>query len=188
MAPFFEDTWYCHTKDEFWRFFRNDTPVHFEKRTEKVLRRDLIAEAKLAAKPAKGEDMSELDRALYTITRRNAVDAVAPVLYRPAGRIRVAGLGTVLNTSLVTVVKPAPRLAFVTPEDMEKVSCPERYKKDPSICEWDNPFAVAGFPHIHRYLTTMFMRGQGTFDEWMAAGFPLRRPSDGRPFEFLNDR
>ena len=187
MAPFFEDTWYCHTKDEFWRFFRNDTPVHFEKRTEKVLRRDLIAEAKLASKPGKGEDMSELDRALYTITRRNVVDVVAPVIYRPAGKIRVSGVGSVLNTSLITVVKPAPRLAFVTPEDIEKTSCPERFKKDPSICEWDNPFAVSGFPHIHHYMTAMFMRGQERYDQWAAEGFPLHRPSDGQPFEHLKD-
>ena len=187
MAPFFEDTWYCHTKDEFWRFFRSDTPVHFEKRTEKVLRRDLIAEAKLAAKPAKGEDMSELDRALYTITRRNVVDVVAPVIYRPAGKIRVSGVGSVLNTSLLTVVKPAPRLAFVTPGDMEKAGCPERFRKDPSICEWDNPFAVQGFPHIHHYMTAMFMRGQERYDRWEAEGFPLHRPSDGRPFEHLGD-
>lgn len=187
MAPFFEDTWYCHTKDEYWRFFRNDTPVHFEKRTEKVLRRDLIAEAKLASKPAKGEDMSELDRALYTITRRNVVDAVAPVLYRPAGKIRVAGIGAVLNTSLVTVTKPAPRIAFVSPEDMEKVQCPERFRKDPSVCEWDNPFAVSGFPHIHHYLTAMFMDGQERYDQWARDGFPLHRPSDGAPYEHLRD-
>lgn len=186
MAPFFEDTWYCHTKDEYWRFFRNDTPVHFEKRTEKVLRRDLIAEARLSAKPGKGEDMSELDRALYAITRRNVVDVVAPVLYRPAGRIRVPGLGTVLNTSLVTVVKPAPRLAVVTPEDLEKAQCPDRFKKDPSVCEWDNPFAVSGFPHIHRYLTAMFMRGQAAFDRWLQDGFRLHGP-DGTPHTFLQD-
>ncbi len=188
MAPFFEDTYYCHAKDEYWRFFRNDTPVHFEKRTEKVLRRDLIIEAKLAAKPGKGEDMSELDRALYSITRRNVVDAVAPVIYRPAGKIRVAGLGSVLNTSLVTVVKPAPRIAVVTPEDMERFpDCPKRYRDDPSICEWDNPFAVSGFPHIHRYLTAMFMKGQDGFDAWEKAGYPLHRPSDGKPVAQLED-
>jgi hypothetical protein len=189
MAPFFEDTWYCHTKDEYWRFFRNDTPVHFEKRTEKVLRRDLVAEARLSSKPPKGEEQSEIDKALYAITRRNVVDVVAPVIYRPAGRIRVPGIGTVLNTSLLTVVKPAPRVATVTPADVEAaVGCPERFRKDPSLCEWDNPFAVAGFPHVHHYLTALFMRGQGTFDEWAKGGFGLHRPSDGAPHEFLRDR
>lgn len=187
MAPFFEDTWYCHTKDEYWRFFRNDSPVHFEKRTEKVLRRDLVAEAKLAAKPAKGEDMSELDRTLYAITRRNVVDSVAPVIYRPAGRIFVPGMGMVLNTSLVTVVKPLPRLAIVGPEDLERFpDCPRRYKEDPSICEWDNPFAVSGFPHIHRYLTAMFMPGQVSFDSWLKEGYPLHR-AGGAPVAALRD-
>lgn len=186
MAPFYEDTWYCHTKDEYWRFFRNDTPVHFEKRTEKVLRRDLIAEAKLSSKPAKGEEQSELDKTLYAITRRNVVDVVAPVIYRPAGRIRVPGIGMVLNTSLLTVVKPAPRITSVTPEDVESVSCPDRFRKDPGLCEWDNPFVVKGFPHIHHYMTAMFMRGQGVFDSWARDGFPLHR-ADGQPHEFLRD-
>ena len=188
MAPFYEDTWYCHTKDEYWRFFRSDTPVHFEKRTEKVLRRDLIAEARLSAKPQKGEEQSELDKALYAITRRNVVDVVAPVIYRPAGKIRVSGVGMVLNTSLLTVVKPAPRVAAVSPEELDAVQCPERFKKDPSLCEWDNPFVVRAFPRIHHYLTAMFMRGQGTFDDWAREGFTLHRPSDGKPHEFMCDR
>jgi hypothetical protein len=188
MAPFYEDTWYCHTKDEYWRFFRSDTPVHFEKRTEKVLRRDLIAEARLSAKPQKGEEQSELDKALYAITRRNVVDVVAPVIYRPAGKIRVPGIGMVLNTSLLTVVKPAPRVATVSPEELDAVQCPECFKKDPGLCEWDNPFVVRAFPRIHHYLTAMFMRGQGTFDDWAGEGFTLHRPSDGKPHEFMCDR
>lgn len=186
MAPFFEDTWYCHTKDEYWRFFRNDTPTHFEKRTEKVLRRDLIAEARLSSKPQRGEEQSELDKALYAITRRNVVDAVAPVIYRPAGKIRVPAVGMVLNTSLITVVKPAPRIASVSPEDLDSATCPGEYKKDPGVCAWDNPFAVSGFPHIHHYLTAMFMRGQKTYDDWEKSGFALHGTSCN-PHPFLSD-
>ena len=37
MAPFLEDTTYCHSKDEYWRFFRNDPVPHYEKRTENSL-------------------------------------------------------------------------------------------------------------------------------------------------------
>ncbi|MCF0232214.1 MAG: hypothetical protein HUJ63_08110, partial [Enterococcus sp.] len=97
MSPFYEDTTYCHTKDEYWRFMRNDSSPHYEKRTEKVLRRDLIAEALRDPRPGKGEALSQIDNDLYVISRRNSVDYVAPILYRPTGRIDVPGLGRVLN-------------------------------------------------------------------------------------------
>ena len=188
MAPFYEDTFYEHVHDEYWRFFRNAKPVHFEKRTEKVLRRDLSIEALRSGKPPKGEERSEIDLDLHLIQNKNGVDVVAPILYRPAGRIYVEGLGRVLNTSLVTVAKPAPRVALVTPEDTAKYpDCPKEYLENPSVCAWDNPFVVQGFPHLHRYLTTLFMRGQATYDQWAKDGYPLHRPSDGKPFEHLKD-
>lgn len=181
MAPFYEDTYYCHTKDEYWRFFRNDRPAHYEKRTEKVLRRDLLQEARLDPKAAKGESLSELDQALYTISRRNAVDAVAPILYRKTGRIHVRDIGWMLNTSMITVKKPAERLASVSAEDLAKYpECPAEYKDDPSICAWDNPFAVQGFPHIHRLLTCFFMKSQKTWNMWRDKGFEVKG-------DFLND-
>ena len=188
MAPFYEDTYYCHAKDEYWRFFRHDRPVHFEKRTEKVLRRDLVSEARLSPRPARGEDLSDVDKALYNITRRNVVDAVAPVLFRPAGRIQVKGLGAVLNTSLVTVRKPEPRLTSLSSEDYDRYPlCPKEYREDPSLCKWDNPFAVAGFPHIHRFLTALFMPGQDSYDSWMEAGYPLHNPC-GTPVAQLSNQ
>lgn len=187
MAPFFEDTTYCHTKDEYWRFFRNDTPPHYERRTEKVLRRDLIREARLSGKAGKGEDLSEVDIALYNISRRNAVNTVAPVLYRPTGRITVPVLGSVLNTSLVTVRRPAERLGIVTPEDLNKYpSCPQVYKNDPGLCQWDNPFAVEKFPHIHRLLTAFFMSSRAVYNQWDAADYPLHNER-GVPFSQLSD-
>lgn len=175
MAPFFGDTFYCHTKDEYWRFFRLDEPAHFERRTEKVLRRDLMMEAQLSPKVPKGAEMSEIDEALYTISRKNAVDNVAPIIYRPGGRIHVEGLGWVLNTSMVVVRKPAGMLASVGPEDLEKYpDCPEEYRENPGICAWDNPFAVQNFPHIHRLLTCYFMDGQKQYESWADKGYPLK--------------
>ena len=173
-APFLADTWYCHSKDEYWRFFRNDVPPHYEKRTEKVLKRDLKTEARMSDKVPKGEELSEIDRTLYTISRKNAVDCVAPVLYRKSGKIEVPGMGWVLNTSLVTVAKPAPRLAEVTDEMLAAFPDAKReYKENPSLCQWDNPFAVVNFPHIHRLLTTVFMKSQKAYIEWEREGFPL---------------
>lgn len=175
MAPFYGDTFYCHTKDEYWRFFRIDEPAHFERRTEKVLRRDLMMEAQLSPKAPKGAEMSEVDEALYTISRKNAVDAVAPIIYRDGGRIHVPGMGWVLNTSMVVVKKPAPMMSSVTVEDLEKYpGCPEVYKANPGIAAWDNPFAVCNFPHIHRLLTCYFMSGQRQYEAWANHGYPLK--------------
>jgi hypothetical protein len=172
LAPFYEDTTYNAKKDTYYRFFRDDVPPHYEPRTEKVLRRDLIQEARLAVKPAKGETLSELDNALYNITRRNSVEWVAPIIYRPTGRISLKGVGRVLNTSLVHVHKPAERLASVTAEDVAAhPDAPQEYVADPSLCEWDNPFAVANFPHIHRFLTTLFIPTERIRMGWEARGY-----------------
>ena len=174
-APFLADTWYCHTKDEYWRFFRNDTPPHYEKRTEKVLKRDLKTEARMSDKVPKGEELSEIDRTLYTISRKNVVDCVAPLLYRKSGRIEEPGMGLVLNTSLVTVAKPAPRLAEVTEDTLAGFPDLKReYRENPSLCRWDNPLAVMNFPHIWRLLTTVFIQHQKTYTSWEANGFPVR--------------
>lgn len=174
-APFLEDTTYCHSKDEYWRFFRNDVPPHYEKRTEKVLKRDLKKEARLSDKAPKDGSLSEVDQMLYTISRKNAVETVAPVLYRPSGRVYIEGLGNVLNTSLVTVTKPAPRLADITPEEVEKYdeTLSHAFRENPSLCRWNNPFVIKNFPHIHRLLTCAFMRRQGDYDKWAEGGFDV---------------
>ena len=187
MAPFFEDTTYCQAKDEYYRFFRNDEVPHYEKRTEKVLRRDLVKEARLSTKAGKNEDLSEVDQALYTINRKNSVDVVAPMLYRKAGRINDPDLGRILNTSLVVVKKPAPRLCDFTEEMKDKYpNCPTEYRENPMLCRWDNPYAVNGFPHIHRLLTGFFMSNQGVYNKWISAGAPLHG-DDGAAKPWLSD-
>lgn len=191
MAPFIEDTYYCHTRDTYYRFFRNPKPgdrQRYEQRNEKMLRRELVLEGKLSDKAAKGAELSEVAEMLDAIVKRNSVDAVAPILYRKSGKIFVEEIGqTVLNTSLVVVRAPAPRLVSVTEEDMDLFpNCPAAYREDPSACAWDNPFAVAGFPHIHRLLTCFFLKSQRAWSKWRDSGFRLH---DGRgaPMEFLSD-
>lgn len=192
MAPFIEDTYYCHTKDQYYRFFRNPKEgdkQHYEQRTEKMLRRELIIDGKLSDKVPKGAETSEVTNMLDAIVKRNSVDAVAPILYRKSGRIYVDEIGgTVLNTSLVVVKPPASRLASVSPEDLAKYpDCPERYKKDPGTCAWDNPFAVQGFPHIHRLITCFFMKSQRHWNDWRDNGFSLH-DSNGQPRPYLCDQ
>lgn len=175
-APFLEDTFYCHVKDDYWRFFRNDVPPHYEKRTEKILRRDLQMEARLDPRTPRDGGMSEMDRVLYTITRKNVVDSVCPLIFRKSGRIYVKEMGkTVLNTSTVTVVKPAPRMAEFDPEAIASAGADVRaeYRQNPSLARWDNPFAVVNFPHIHRFLTALFMERQGDYDKWADSGYPI---------------
>lgn len=188
MAPFYRDTFYCETKDEYYRFFANETPPRFEKRTEKVLRRDLMMEAMLSPKPAKGETQSDIDKALWTINRKNSVKVVAPLLYREAGlRTDEPDLGRALNTSLVVVKAAAPYLNIVKPEDLDKFpACPKKYRENPLDVKWDNPFAVEKFPHIHRFLTGFFMTNQMQFNKWVEAGAPTH-DDNGLPKPWLMD-
>lgn len=186
MAPFYEDTTYVHSRDEYWRFFRHDVNPHYERRTEKLLRRDISRETGRSSHARRGEDLSEVEQDLYTITRRNSVGAVAPILYRPSGRITLPGIGSILNTSLVTVRAPAPRFAEVTAEDVQNApkGTPQFYRDNPADCKWDNPFAVAGFPHIHRLLTAMFTERHATYAAWAQRGYPLQN-ENGETFKPL---
>lgn len=191
-APFVEDTYYCHVKDTYHRMFRKSERVehtHYEQRTEKMLRRELIIEARLSDKVPKGEELSEVTKMLDSIVKKNSVDAVAPILYRKSGRIFVPEVGgMVLNTSLVTVRSPATRLSSVTVDDLSKYPhCPKKYREDPSIVAWDNPFAVEGFPHIHRLLTTFFLKTQGAYNRWKAENFRLHY-DNGEPLSILSDK
>lgn len=178
-APFIEDTFYCPTKDQYWRFFRKDNPPHFEPRTEKVLRREIVKELRLSTKGSKnGDELSQVDDLLYGISRDNHISWAAPVLYRPIGRIQTDEGDFVLNTSLVTVAKPAPRLCpDLTPEDVKEAGSyvDAAYKADPTICKWDNPFAVAKFPHIHRFLTSVFIQNEHTRVLWERRGYPVNK-------------
>lgn len=187
-APFLANTFYCHAKDEYWRFFDRDIPKHFERRTEKVLRRDIKQELGISDKIPRGSnsELSPVEQLLYDISRKNAVDTVAPIIYRRGGRGRIHGLGTVLNTSLVTVTAPAERVNIVTPEDLASTPCRSEYKENPLVCRWDNPFAVAKFPHIHRLLTAFFMDSQRRYDSWALEEYPLY-DEHGQTVPQLND-
>lgn len=173
MAPFIEDTYYLHTKDEYWRFFRDEVPPRFERRTEHTVKRDLVAEAMVTGKMLRGQAMSEADKVLYQISRRNSVDVVAPILYRPAGKIRVPGLGQVLNTSMVTVCKPSIHLVDVDKSlDAPEFKVKNEYMLDPTLCKWDNPFVTRGFTHIHKFLTSLFCESPSKYRRWIEKGCP----------------
>lgn len=190
-APFIEDTYYCHKKDEYYRYFRvtdrNRIP-HYEDRTEKVLRRELVLEAKLSDKVAKGEELSEVAKMLDTIIKRNSVCGAAPIIYRPSGRLLMPEFNDfILNTSLVTVRGAADRLVSVDATDLDKYEgCPRKYREDPLIPAWDNPFVVSGFPNIHRWLTSVFLPNRALFTKWKQNNFRLH-DSQGRPFCGLAD-
>ena len=171
MAPFYEDTFYVADRDAYVRFLRNETPQRFLPRNEKVLRRDIIASTGISDKRGKGGELSELENVLHVINERNSVDGAVPVIYRPAGRLELPDGQTVLNTSLVTVIKPAPRFAVPPAEIVEAADVPDKYKITPDTCAWDNPFVVSTFPHLHQFVTTLFLPSEHARQGWEGANY-----------------
>ena len=171
MAPFLEDTMWLPSKDVYWRFLRDRDRPHFEPRTERNLRSDMVVETGCSEKVPKGEEMSEVARYIKEIQRRNSVQYVAPLLYEPTGRVYSEALnGDVLNISTVTLKAPAAPTP-VTEEDVKGYAAlPERYVHDPLASGWDNWFAVRDFPHIHQLLTCYFARGAKTYQSWIDDG------------------
>lgn len=173
MAPFLEDTMWLPSKDVYWRFLRDRERPHFEPRSEKNLRSDMVVEAGCSDKVPRGEEMSEVGRYIKEIQTRNSVQYVAPLLYEPAGRIYSEALsGDVLNISTVTMVAPAHPTPVAPEEVKARPGLPEAYREDPLRAEWDNYFAVRDFPHIHRLLTCYFAKGAKTYRNWTADGAP----------------
>lgn len=170
MAPFYEDTYYVADRDAYVRFMRDESPQRFLPRNEKVLRRDIVAATGAADRHSSG-GLSELENVLHVINERNSVDGAVPVVYRPAGRLELPDGSTVLNTSLVTVLKPAPRFDLPTADEVNASDAPDRYKLAPDTCEWDNPFVVSKFPTVHRFLTTLFLPTEHARQAWEAAGY-----------------
>lgn len=171
MAPFYEDTMWLSSKDVYWRFLRDRERPHFEPRSEKNIRSDMVVEAGLSDKAPRGEELSEVGKAIKTIQAKNSVQYVAPLLYEPAGRIYSEALGgDVLNISTVTLKAPAKPTSVTDADVKEYDGLPSRYVNDPLAAEWDNYFAVRDFPHIHRLLTCYFARGKSAYDKWIEGG------------------
>lgn len=171
MAPFYEDTFYVADRDGYVRFLRDETPQRFIARNEKVLRRDIIASAGVTDKRGKNGELSELEKVLHVINERNGVDGAVPVIYRPAGRLSLPDGSTILNTSLVTVLRPSERFAPPPGEVLHDADVPERFKLDPTVCAWDNPFVVSKFPHIHQFITTLFLPTELSRKSWEEADY-----------------
>lgn len=172
MAPFYEDTYYFPQKDVYWRFLRYDEHPGFVPKMEKVIRRDMVQEAKVGTKAPPGGGLSPIEEALKTIADRNSVAYVAPLLYERSGRVFSPALGDyVLNTSTVVTVAPAAPTSVDPAELAELKERGYKYDADPFVRHWDNPFAVRDFPHIHRLLTSFFARGTGqVYEKWIADG------------------
>lgn len=172
MAPFYEDTFYFPQKDVYWRFMRYDEHPNFIPKMEKVIRRDMVQEARVGTKPPKDGGLSPVEEALKTIADRNTVRFVAPLLYERSGRVYSPKLGDyVLNVSTVVTAAPAQPAPADPAEIDELEGRGYRYRADPFVRRWDNPLAVRDFPHIHRLLTSFFSRGTGTaYSKWVADG------------------
>lgn len=136
VSPIVQLAWWETNKKQFWRW--SPTARAYVPRNETTIRRDLVIEAGLRATKRRGEETSEVDRALHDITTRREVAWAAPMLFYPHGPIRLDnGEHTpVLNTSLVRVTAPSE------PWTDEWV--------------WDDPDVREKFPFIHGLISTMF--------------------------------
>lgn len=136
-----------------------------------------------AAKP-KGGGLSEIDRVLFRIREERLVDAVVPVIYRDPGILKLPDTNKrVLNVSNVHVL-PVPRndrtgrseTFPVQVTDEEARMFPwvrEEYLKNPAACRWDNPFVTRFFPHVHHFITTLFLPDEDTRTCWVDHGYEL---------------
>ena len=136
-----------------------------------------------ASKP-KGGGNSEVAQVMFRIREEREVNAVAPVLYREPGILRLPDSNKiVLNVSNVHVL-PVPKNAetgrsesfpmAVTADDRAQFPwAAERYLENPSECMWDNPFVTRFFPHIHRFITTLFLPTERDRKSWVAKGYAL---------------
>lgn len=136
-----------------------------------------------AAKP-KGGGLSEIDRVMFRIREERLVDAVVPVLYRDPGILKLPDTNKrVLNISNVHVL-PIPKNAqtgrsetfplSVSEEDVKMFPWARKeYIDNPSACRWDNPFVTRFFPHVHHFITTLFLPTEGDRKKWVASNYKL---------------
>lgn len=136
-----------------------------------------------AAKP-KGGGLSEIDRVMFRIREERLVDAVVPVLYREPGIIKLPDTNKrVLNVSNVRVL-PTPKnhetgrsetfpLALADGDREKYPWAREEVLANPAACVWDNPFVTRYFPHVHHFITTLFLPTEKDRREWVASGYAL---------------
>lgn len=111
-----------------------------------------LAARGLSATPARGEQLSEVDRALITIQDLRTIDGSFPALFRPEEIVTINGL-RLLNTSRVQLIKPDP---------------------EPN-------FGGDNFPWIKKFLQQLFRKQLPYYTHWLAhfyrsalAGRPVR--------------
>lgn len=132
----------------------------------------------------KGGGLSEMDKVLFRIREERLVDAVVPVLYRDPGIIKLPDTNKrVLNVSNVRVL-PVPKdpntgrteTFPMVVTDEERKAFPwarQEYVDHPATCAWDNPFVTRFFPHVHQFLTTLFLPKEVDRRTWQKNNYEL---------------
>lgn len=177
VSPMLRKCFYCPSGHGgvYWRLREHDGAFVPAPKTTFV--DDLLNLTDISPDTPKGGTKSPMDEFLFKVREEKAVDCAAPILYAPSGAIELNGQ-TVLNISRVVALAPAARFpASLTEEERQRCvgrfDIKQRYVQQPDTPAWDNPFVVRFFPHIHRYLTTLFMPSSLMFKRWKEAGFPL---------------
>lgn len=159
ISPVVQLAWWETNKKQFWRW--SPTARAYVPRNETTLRRDLTIEGGLRSTKKRGEETSEVDRALHDITTRREIAWAAPMLFFPHGPIRLDnGEHTpVLNTSLVRVTAPS----------------------EPWTDEWrwDSQDVRGRFPFIHGLVSTLFASSSQAAATRIRTGFKtIESPDD----------
>ena len=135
------------------------------------------------AKP-KGGGLSEIDRVMFRIREERLVVAVVPVLYREPGILKLPDTNKrVLNVSNVRVLSVPKNTETGRTEtfplsvsDADKAMFPwvrQLYLDNPAVCAWDNPFVTRFFPHVHHFITTLFMPSEADRIRWVDDDYTL---------------
>lgn len=191
VSPMLRRCFYCPSGHGgvYWRL-RDDG--HFVPAPKTTFVEDLKNLTDISDDKPKGGNKSPMDEFCFKVREEKAVDCAAPILFEQPGAIRVDSMD-ILNISRAVAMAPAdPFPDTLSPEEREaNPDVPREFLDEPDLCLWDNPFVVRRFPHIHRYLTTMFM-SEKQYAVWERAGFPLHDIEDDsperRPVQVARDR
>ena len=191
VSPILRNCFYCPSGHGgvYWRLRESDGI--FVPGPKSTFVDDLLNLTDISPDTPKGGTKSPMDEFLFKVREEKAVDCAAPILYDEPTVLDLNGQ-RVLNVSRTVALTPAAKFpATVTEDEAAMYGEPnDKYRALPDTCAWDNPYVVRFFPHIHRYLTTLFMPSTRMYEKWVADGYPLRdiEDDDRRPTDVLHDR
>lgn len=190
-SPMLRNCYYCPSGKGgvYWRLRESDG--QFVPAPKSTFVDDLLNLTNISPDKPKGGTRSPMDEFLFKVREEKSIDCAAPILYARPGEVDLNGQ-KVLNISRVVALTPAAKFDDIVSDDLRSLypDVKKEYLDFPDTCAWDNPFVVRFFPHIHRYLTTLFMPSTQAYNRWADQGYPLRdiEDEDRKPIDVLHDK